>query len=63
MVVDKMQNLRQNTKSTRERERERERELAMATRSEQSTPADNTRKRVWQYIEKERKTDGKTDRL
>ena len=24
-----------------------------ATRSEQSTPADNTRKRVWQYIEKE----------
>ena len=26
-----------------------------ATRSVQSTPADNTRKRVWQYIEKERK--------
>ena len=25
-----------------------------ATRSVQSTPADNTRKRVWQYIEKER---------
>ena len=25
------------------------------TRSVQSTPADNTRKRVWQYIEKERK--------
>ena len=24
-----------------------------ATRSVQSTPADNTRKRVWQYIEKE----------
>ena len=24
-------------------------------RSVQSTPADNTRKRVWQYIEKERK--------
>ena len=27
-----------------------------ATRSVLSTPADNTRKRVWQYIEKERKT-------
>ena len=26
-----------------------------ATGSVQSTPADNTRKRVWQYIEKERK--------
>ena len=26
-----------------------------ATRSVQSTPADNTRKRVWQYIEKGRK--------
>ena len=26
-----------------------------ATRSVQSTPADNTRKRVWQYIEKEKK--------
>ena len=26
-----------------------------ATRSVHSTPADNTRKRVWQYIEKERK--------
>ena len=26
-----------------------------ATRSVQSTPADNTRKTVWQYIEKERK--------
>ena len=26
-----------------------------ATRSVQSTPANNTRKRVWQYIEKERK--------
>ena len=26
-----------------------------ATRSVQSTPADNTRKSVWQYIEKERK--------
>ena len=26
-----------------------------ATRSVQSTPADNTQKRVWQYIEKERK--------
>ena len=26
-----------------------------ATRIVQSTPADNTRKRVWQYIEKERK--------
>ena len=26
-----------------------------ATRSVQSTPAGNTRKRVWQYIEKERK--------
>ena len=25
-----------------------------STRSVQSTPADNTRKRVWQYIEKER---------
>ena len=25
-----------------------------ATRSVQSTPADNTRKRVWQYIEKEK---------
>ena len=31
-----------------------------ATRSVQSTPADNTRKRVWQYIEKERKTHNKT---
>ena len=29
--------------------------LHPATRSVQSTPADNTRKRVWQYIEKERK--------
>ena len=29
-----------------------------ANRSVQSTPADNTRKRVWQYINKER--DGKT---
>ena len=29
-----------------------------ATRSVQSTPADNTRKRVWQYIEKERKKVG-----
>ena len=29
-----------------------------ATRSVQSTPADNTRKRVWQYIEKERKVSG-----
>ena len=28
-----------------------------ATRSVQSTPADNTRKRVWQYIEKERNSD------
>ena len=27
-----------------------------ATRSLQTTPADNTRKRVWQYIEKERKS-------
>ena len=27
-----------------------------ATLSVQSTPADNTRKRVWQYMEKERKT-------
>ena len=27
-----------------------------ATRSVQSTPADNTRKRVWQYIKKERKS-------
>ena len=27
-----------------------------ANRSVQSTPADNIRKRVWQYIEKERKT-------
>ena len=27
-----------------------------ATRNVQSTPADNTWKRVWQYIEKERKT-------
>ena len=26
-----------------------------ATRNVQSTPADNTRKRIWQYIEKERK--------
>ena len=26
-----------------------------ATRSEQRTPADNTRKRVWQCIEKEKK--------
>ena len=26
-----------------------------ATRSVQNTPADNTRKRVWQYIEKEKK--------
>ena len=26
-----------------------------ATRSVHSTPADNTRKSVWQYIEKERK--------
>ena len=25
-----------------------------ATQSEQSTPADNTRQRIWQYIEKER---------
>ena len=31
-----------------------------ATWSVQSTPADNTRKRVWQYIEKERKKDCKT---
>ena len=29
--------------------------LAYVTRSVQSTPADNTRKRVWQYIEKEKK--------
>ena len=29
-----------------------------ATRSVQSTPADNARKRVWQYIEKERKSLG-----
>ena len=28
-----------------------------ATQSVQSTPADNTLKRVWQYIEKERKCD------
>ena len=28
-----------------------------ATRSVQKTPADNTRKRVWQYIEKKRKKD------
>ena len=28
----------------------------LATRSVQSTPANNTHKRVWQYIEKERKT-------
>ena len=27
-----------------------------ATPSVQSTPADNTRKRVWQYIEKEKET-------
>ena len=36
-----------------------------ATRSVQSTPADNTGKRVWQYIEKEikeRQTDRQTDR-
>ena len=31
--------------------------VTCATRSIQSTPADNTRKRVWQYIEKERKSD------
>ena len=29
--------------------------LSSYTRSVQSTPADNTRKRVWQYIEKEKK--------
>ena len=29
--------------------------LSSCTRSVQSTPADNTRKRVWQYIEKEKK--------
>ena len=29
--------------------------LSSCNRSVQSTPADNTRKRVWQYIEKERK--------
>ena len=33
-----------------------------ATRSVQSTPADNTRKRVWQYIEKERKKERKKER-
>ena len=32
--------------------------IALITRSVQSTPADNTRKRVWQYIEKERKRKG-----
>ena len=31
------------------------RDSVIITRSVQSTPADNTRKRVWQYIEKERK--------
>ena len=31
--------------------------LSAATRSVQSTHADITRKRVWQYIEKERKKD------
>ena len=31
-----------------------------ATRSVQSTPADNTRKRVWQYIEKEKKRKSRT---
>ena len=30
-----------------------------ATRSVLSTPADSTRKRVWQYIEKERKKDSR----
>ena len=29
--------------------------LSSCNQSVQSTPADNTRKRVWQYIEKERK--------
>ena len=32
-----------------------------ATRSVQSTPTDNTQKRVWQYIEKERKKKGSTN--
>ena len=31
-----------------------------APQSEQSTPADNTGKRVWQYIEKESKTQQKS---
>ena len=31
------------------------RRLHPATRSVQSTPADNTRKRVWQYIVREKK--------
>ena len=31
-----------------------------ATRGVQSTPAYNTRKRVWQYIEKERKQEKKS---
>ena len=33
-----------------------------APRSVQSTPVDNTRKRVWQYIEEERKKERKKDR-
>ena len=33
-----------------------------ATWTVQSTPANNTRKRVWQYIEKERKTRGLLER-
>ena len=35
------------------------RQVPYVTRSVQSTPADNTRKRVWQYIEKERKKERK----
>ena len=34
-----------------------------ATRSVQSTPADNTRKRVWQYIEEERKKERKSSEM
>ena len=36
--------------------------LYAATRSVQSTPADNTQKRVWQYTEKDRKNERKKER-
>ena len=34
---------------------------ALVLQRVQSTPADNTRKRVWQYIEKERKRKKETN--